>query len=134
MYFVRIESFMEMGSFYTHDDKIIPTEFVGFTTCVKFFKDPDTIEAREFVEDAVNQSIRSLSAADARHNHCYSQFPVCIVTEGYTCINCYREDRKTLYMYDNMRYVDPLVRMDLKDCRANLEFYKMNLDEIRRRK
>lgn len=128
MYFIRIESFMIMGSFYTHDDKIISTEFVGFKPCVKFFKDLNDIKAKEFVEDAINQSVRSLAGPSA-----YGQFPVCIVTEGYTCINCYREDKKFLYMYDNTRYVDPLVRMELKDCCANLEFYKMNLDEMRKK-
>lgn len=133
MYFIRIESFMKMGSFYTHDDKIVPTEFVGFKPCVKFFKDLNDIEAKEFVEDAINESIRSLAAADARYNHCYSQFPVCIVTEGYTCVNCYREDKKTLYMYDNTRYVAPLVRTELKEGLVNLEFYKMDLDEMRKK-
>ena len=133
MYFIRIESFLEIGSFYTHDDKIVPTEFVGFKPCVKFFKDLNDIEAKEFVEDAINQSVRSLADADARYNHCYSQFPVCIVTEGYTCINCYREDKKFLYMYDNTRYVDPLVRTELKKGLVNLEFYKMNLDEMRKK-
>ena len=128
MYFIRIESFLTMGSFYTHDDKIVPTEFVGFKPCVKFFKDLNDIEAKEFVEDAINQSVRSLAGPSA-----YGQFPVCIVTEGYTGINCYREDKKFLYMYDNTRYVAPLVLTELKEGLVNLEFYKMNLDEMRKK-
>lgn len=132
MYFVRIEYFQQMefvGIYQSkEDDKTITlgkdiNSFVGFNTCVQFFKHLDH-EITDFIYKMIKMAIESLKTYSESHNRCYSHFPLCIVTQGYTGINCYRENKKTLYYYDSTKWMGNITTIELKNSLVCLEFWK----------
>jgi len=114
-YFVRVENFMQM--------QMGKDDFLGFFTNVRYFDSDDCEEKEKFIDVLKNSSLINLSQHSWQHNNCYcGGFPVCIVTEGIVGINCYREDKKTLVMYDDIKHKFTSKELDGKE---NLEFYKM---------
>ena len=92
-YFVKVENFMQMQ--YAQDD------FLGFFTSVKYFSDQNSEEKQKFIDILANASAINIQQYDWKHNHCYcGDVPLCIITEGIVGINCYREDKKTLWLLD----------------------------------
>ena len=134
MYFIKIDSFYPMD--FLHKSSIEEmehyqhnslngqiTNFVGFDSSVCYFDKQDD-KYLSFIQSKINDSCKKLELYSEQHNNCYSIVPVCIITTGYVGINCYREDEKTLYMYDLSRYSDNLFSKKI-DSLVNLDFYKM---------
>ena len=114
-YFVRVENFMSMQM--SQDD------FMGFFTSVRYFDSKDSEEKRKFIDNLANSSVISLGQYSWQHKNCYyGSFPVCIITEGVVGINCYREDKKTLIMYDATKMQFTEKELNSKET---LYFYKM---------
>jgi len=123
MMFVRVDMFrrMEMAPL---PGWRFPDTFMGFDTNVQFFRELSSPEAGTYRDASIARAV-ALRLQDWGEDDTLRYtpvLPVCIVTEGVTCVNCYREDSKTLYAYDPLH--GKLLFKSLEPGNVDLEFWQ----------
>ena len=123
MMFVRVDTFRKMEHA-PMPGLDTPDAFLGFTTSTQFFRELPCAESDLFKYNAVKLALgQRMADCDGDSAYMYAGvLPLCVVTEGVTCMNCYREDSRTLYAYDRSR--NKLLWKKLEPGNVDLEFWK----------